>query len=402
MHLEKFGWRPTVITVRPDCYEGELEPSLCELIPDTVEVIRTPALPIRPIRIVGDVGVRAFWWHYRVLADLAQRGEVDFILIPIPPNYSAMLGRLIHRRYKVPYGIDFIDPWVHPWPGSERRFSKAWLAYNLGRWLEPKALRDVGMITAVAPGYYEGARRRYSWLSEVPCGAMPYGAEERDFSLLETHPRAPYLFKSQGTLRHIVYAGAMLPQAVRALELLFAALKEAAVRDPAWAESLCFHFIGTGTGVESSPVGLVTPLAQRFGVQSLVREHPARIPYLDVLAHLKAADAVLVLGSTEAHYTPSKIFQAVLSRRPVIALLHSESTALKILSDARTGHVIKVNEHEATGADAAGLIWHAIKTAIAEGEGGPLPYRKEAIASYTAEASTKELARLLDSALRTS
>ena len=38
---------------------------------------------------------------------------------------------------------------------------------------------------------------------------------------------------------------------------------------------------------------------------------------------------MLVLGSTEPHYTPSKVFQAMLSRRPVFAMLHRDSTAVE-------------------------------------------------------------------------
>ena len=43
---------------------------------------------------------------------------------------------------------------------------------------------------------------------------------------------------------------------------------------------------------------------------------------LDVLTHLDAASGILVLGSTEPHYRPSKVFQSLMSRRPVLALLH--------------------------------------------------------------------------------
>ena len=73
-HLAEFGWEPTVVTTNPRYYEERLDPALTRLVPDDAKVIYTPALPTRPIRVVGDLGIRAMWWHYRALSKLAQQG----------------------------------------------------------------------------------------------------------------------------------------------------------------------------------------------------------------------------------------------------------------------------------------------------------------------------------------
>ena len=63
-------------------------------------------------------------------------------------------------------------------------------------------------------------------------------------------------------------------------------------------------------------------VARPDDVLHLIREHRLMgtgIGYVDALNHLTRSDAVLVLGSTEAHYTPSKVFQAMRAyagRRP--------------------------------------------------------------------------------------
>lgn len=69
-------------------------------------------------------------------------------------------------------------------------------------------------------------------------------------------------------------------------------------------------------------------------------EYPVRIPYLDVLVHLNAANAVFILGSTEPHYTPSKVYQAVLSGKPILAVLHTMSTAVEVLTNSGAGYVV--------------------------------------------------------------
>ncbi|MBC7510233.1 MAG: hypothetical protein H7320_16035, partial [Ferruginibacter sp.] len=65
-----------------------------------------------------------------------------------------------------------------------------------------------------------------------------------------------------------------------------------------------------------------------------------RIPYLNVLAHLNIADGIFILGSTEPHYTPSKVYQGVLSGKPLLAELHSASTAREVLEKAGAGIVL--------------------------------------------------------------
>src|SRR5262249_32122076 len=146
-----------VLSVDPRFYEEPLDPELAALVPGDLEVIRTRALPVRPLRLIGDLGLRALVWQYRALGRLMRERRIDLVHIPIPPNFSALLGPLARRRFGVPFSVDYIDPWVHPWPGSEVRLSKAWCAFHLGRVLEPVVLRRVRLITGVAASYYEGA-----------------------------------------------------------------------------------------------------------------------------------------------------------------------------------------------------------------------------------------------------
>src|SRR3954468_20721916 len=69
-------------------------------------------------------------------------------------------------------------------------------------------------------------------------------------------------------------------------------------------------------------------------------EYPVRIPYLDVFVNLDGASGVFILGSTERHYTPSKVYQGVLSKKPIWAVLHKSSTACAVLRDSGAGVVL--------------------------------------------------------------
>jgi hypothetical protein len=344
-HLEEFGWCPIVVTTHWRHYEEALDWDLASLVDPSLEVIRTGAAPIRPIRVVGDIGVRALPWHLSSLRRLRGDGRMDFLLITVPSFFSATLGQLMWRESPLPFGIDYIDPWVHPWPEAEVRYSKAWASYKLGKRLEPWAVRNASLITAVAPGYYEGVLDRNPHLRRTAIqAAMPYGFSSLDFSAPSVANKARLMFDPADGLHHLVYAGALLPKAVSVLERLLEGLATLATRNPSLAARIRLHFIGTGKSPVDRAGYNVVPVAKRLGLAELVNEHPHRMGYLETLAHLVKARAVLIVGSTEPHYTPSKVYQSVQSRRPILALLHEQSTAVDVLRRSGAGLVVTHDE----------------------------------------------------------
>jgi hypothetical protein len=396
-HLPEFGWEPTVVTAHHRHYEEALDWELDALVPASLRVIRTAAIPTKPLRLIGDIGVRALPFHFSALARMCARREVDFVHVTIPSNFSAVLGRMLHARYGVPYGIDYIDPWVHEWPGSERRFSKAWTSARMAEVLEPWAVRDASLITGVAPGYYEGMLERNPAVAErAVTAAMPYGGSERDFAAVRGDPRAPSLFDPHDGFFHVVYAGALLPRAMVVLERLLAGIALLRERQPQLAARLRLHFIGTGKSPNDTHGYNVLPLVERFALGEIVSEHPARMPYTEVLRHLIAASAILILGSTEAHYTPSKAFQAVMARRPVLALLHRASTAAEFLQRANAARVVTLDEHDLPAASQLA----AELAALIERDGESRPdVRWELLEQYSARSAARALAAGLDEAL---
>ncbi|SFV32710.1 hypothetical protein [Hyphomicrobium facile] len=344
-HLHEFGWRPVIVTTHWRHYEEALDWGLASLVDPELEVIRTPALPTKPIRVIGDVGVRALPWHLSALRKLKREKRFDFLYITVPSFYSATLGQLLYREAPIPFGIDYIDPWVHVWPDAEVKYSKAWVSMKLSERLEPWAVRNAALITGVATAYYEGVLERNPNLRETcVTAAMPYGFSTRDFSAPSIMSRAPSLFDPNDGNMHLLYAGALLPKAVGVLERFLEGVALLRERGSLLSNRLRVHFIGTGKSPNDPNGHAVLPVASRLGLGDVVTEHPHRMAYLDVLVHLTGASGVLIVGSTERHYTPSKVFQAVQSRRPVLALLHEASTAVQVLERSRAGMAITLSE----------------------------------------------------------
>ncbi|MGQ0456059.1 MAG: hypothetical protein ACT4OU_03235 [Hyphomicrobium sp.] len=344
-HLAEFGWRPVIVTTHWRHYEEALDWDLASLVDRGLEIIRTAALPTKPVRVIGDIGVRAMPWHLSALRQLRRNGRMDFLLITVPSFFSAVLGQLMWRQSPLPFGIDYIDPWVHSWPEAEIRYSKARASLKLGERLEPWAVCNASLITGVASGYYDGVLERNGHLRRsCATAAMPYGFSTSDFSAISVGSKRPFVFDSADGNFHLVYAGALLPKAATVLERLLQGMAALRARNAPASKRLRLHFIGTGKSPTDQRGFNVMPIAKSLGVDDVVTEHPHRMGYLDVLVHLKAANGVLIVGSTEPHYTPSKVYQAVQAKRPILALLHEASTAVAVLEGSRAGRAIGLTD----------------------------------------------------------
>lgn len=340
-HLPSFGWQPFILMVHEKHYEEKLDYNLEKLLPSELQIEKVSALPLTTPRLIGDIGLRSFFQLYNRAKVLIKKEKIDFLYIPIPSFYVALLGRWLHQSTGIKYGIDYIDPWVHYFPGSNKIFSRHWFSTKIATILEPIAIKKASLITGVAEGYYKGViERNPHLLQQAVFGAMPYGGEIADHNGIKNLGLEPYLFKKKSGVIQMVYAGAMLPKSYEPLERIFMAIQQ----NPITFKAIEFHFIGTGKRPNDADAFNIKPLAEKYGIwQSTVFEYPQRIPYLDVLVHLNHSDGIFILGSTEPHYTPSKTYQGVLSGKPIFAVLHQDSSAVKVIRDSKAGLVLSFN-----------------------------------------------------------
>ncbi|HET9058229.1 MAG TPA: hypothetical protein VFN30_15400 [Chitinophagaceae bacterium] len=391
-HLPSFGWEPVILTVDEKYYEEILDWNLYQLLPGELQIEKIKAFPVTKPRLIGDIGLRAFFQLYKRAKVLILSQKIDFLYIPIPSFYTALLGRWLHKTMGIKYGIDYIDPWVHKFPGSNKIFSRHWFSTQLAKLLEPVAVRHASLITGVADGYYKGVQDRNPHLLQTCVfGAMPYGGEEKDHLAVKQLGLKPYLFTPNGKLQ-LIYAGAMLPKAYVLLKTIFKAISD----NPKAFEQVEFHFIGTGKTPNDPEGHNIRPLAEQYGLwQTVVFEYPKRIPYLDVLVHLEAAGGVFILGSTEPHYTPSKTYQGVLSGKPILAVLHGASSAVNVIRSSGAGIVLDFNGEG--DIEQINKSFHQIfnQYLLFKQTFSPSTIDKSAFAAYSASAVTERLSGLL-------
>lgn len=391
-HLPACGWTPTVLTIRADQIEGPLDPDLESLVDPKLEVVRTGALPIRPVRLVGDLGIRTLPAHARALAVLARRRRPDAIVLFGPPWFTFALGPLVHRWYGIPYIVDYIDPWISAWSASHRFPQKGWFHHRAAAAIEPAVLGGASHVTAVSRQILTDLQARYQWLTSDRLSSMPYGAEPDDFDAAERLNIQPPDFSSGAGEVTIAFTGALQPTGRELVSAVLRAVADLRSSGSDIGRRLRIRFYGTSNLTWGHGRQAVVPLAREHGIEDIVSEIPERIPYLQALSVLRACDVVLVMGSVDRYYHASKLYPAIVAGRPILALCQSESSIGQVMADTGGGTTIcfdRVADLEHRTADIARAIEmlarrpkHAANPAVVE--------------RFTARASTAVLAGALD------
>ena len=333
-HLPQFGWNPIVLTVDQKFYEEKSDFELNDLIPHGQRIERVSAFKLANPRLIGDVGLRAFFQIKKKACEILSSEKIDFVYIFIPSFYLSLLGPLLHNKFGVKYGIDYIDPWVHFFPGSEKKFSRHWWSTWFSKVLEPRAVSKASLITGVAEGYFNPIFERNPHLkSSIKTLALPYGWDGEELKKLKDFQKNPPSFVKDNKIQ-LVYAGALLPKAALLLESFFTIIKN----NKADFNDVEFHFIGTGKKNTTDQTFSVKNLAKEMGDLKAARK------LIDKLNAISTSSGVFILGSTETHYTPSKLFNAFTTQKPIFALLNENSTAKQIIESADWGIVCSFNE----------------------------------------------------------
>jgi len=325
--LEEFGWHPVILTVFPEYYEDTPDPDFSRTVRPHVEVHYIKAFPLlKKFRIIGDISLRGFFQLYFGAARLIRKKRPDVILIPIPNFYTAVLGRLLFIRFGIPYGIDYIDPWSSDTTASKKPFSRSWLSNKVACILEPFSLKKASFITGVSPAYYKYIFDKHWVNSNIPNVGMPYGFDPSDHSIKLENLIFPW--NNIPGCRPFIYAGAFLPKSHLYIERLLK-LISGQVNQLKWNSYNHLFFLGTGDYKGKS----ITDYARENNIEQYVHEIRTRFPFLHILNFLSAAEGVLIIGSTEEHYTASKVFQGLLSGRPVFSIMHQKSDAAAMLKN---------------------------------------------------------------------
>jgi hypothetical protein len=392
--LPEFGWQPTIIAAHPRYYGRMCEPHLAQLLPEALHIEYVNAIPAAVSSRLGitDLSLRAFWTMRKRMGELLAAKEIDLVFVSVLPGYAGLLGAWAKRHFGVLFVLDYQDPWVSDWGASQPRFSKAGVAHRLAEILEPRFAPVADAITAVSNGTLDGLRNRGLLRENIPTAELPIGSDPVDHEIAR-RVGTSHLKKEPNSL-NLAYLGTVPEGKLPVLREIFRAMKNEQSR-----LRVILHLIGTSAqpdGADSIGLGR---LAAECGATDFVRLEPRRIPYLDALRTMQEADALLMLGSTESHYTASKIFPYWLAERPIVGVAHAKSTVWEIAQ--RLGGV-RLFEYANEGQleEAAANVMMVIAD-LHTGRRDVLPPRNaDAFEPYSARGIARSYAQLFDNLLQ--
>lgn len=352
-HYRANGWEPVVLTLADHFQDGVREPELLTTLPPDLRIIRIPAIPVRVARWcgLGNTGLRMLPYLLWCGTRLLRAEKFDLVFFSTTQFITFPLGRLWRSWFGVPYVIDLQDPWrtnyyerresIRPPGGWKYQFARfqAWL-------LEGWTYKRVGAVMSVSPRYLADLRARYRWFDQVPAEVIGFGGSREDLLHATVPLREKPLFNRERGEIHLLYTGASGPVMPHSLSVLFEGLRRYRARQPAHAARLRLHFVGTSYVPPGRGKPSVLPVAEACGVAELVEEIPHRIGHLEALRWQRQADALLLPGSSDLAYSPSKIYPYFLTGRPILGLVFRDSVMESLLDKLDCAFMVRFADQE--------------------------------------------------------
>ena len=323
-YLPSLGWRPIVVTVKDVHYYGR-DTSLLSEIPAEAVVERTGSLdPLRLAHLFGRRGQRLSdadaktntllkgllfpdnqvgWIPFAVLRALKiiRRERVDALFTTFPPASGHLAGYLLHHLTGLPWITDFRDVWT----GGEFDQYPTVLHRTMANALQRAIVGTADRLIAVTSDIADSLTALGAEPSRL--SVVPNGYDPADFAHLAPAPRDHRFL--------LVYSGTM--NAARNPEPLFRAIRLLLDRRPALESHFTVRLVGAAIGLD------LPDQIRRFRLETVVGLI-GYLPHRDALAQLLAADALVLLLTTEASLArgvpTGKSYEYLASGKPVLGV----------------------------------------------------------------------------------
>jgi hypothetical protein len=165
------------------------------------------------------------------------------------------------------------------------------------------------------------------------------GFREKDHRIEIPEFKCPFEAKK----RTFVYAGAYWPLGAPLFNEFLRAV--AVAKTTGLGKDVQFLFIGT----DNANLPPLIKEAERLNLGDTFRELPDRMSFLEIQQILREAEGAIILGSTEEHYSASKIFQCLVTAKRTSAYFHEKSEGAAILKECNAStfyHAFKPEKSE--------------------------------------------------------
>lgn len=356
-YLSSFGWRPVVLTVENGDFPARDESLLKEIPPD-VKVYRTKifepysfyrkltgkppgaAVDVENIpqgakkhslmeRVAGLVretffipDARVGWFATAVpeAMRIVRTEGIDAIYTSSPPYTTAIIGREVKRRTRLPWIAGFRDPWTGFLSAPDRWF----VPDAIDRWLEKRVYAEADMIDCAWQGIIDDFAAKFPGENIHKCVHLPNGFDPEDYPQVERAPNARFT---------TTYTGSMYGK--RNPQTFLRAVEAAVAAGEVDASKILLKFIGRFGGDVKEMLRTSSLAAQIEQVEY--------VPHEESVTQLLVADQLLLVvdeSKDSRAIVPGKVFEYLGAHRPILALADRDGAAAAIVRNTNAGVVV--------------------------------------------------------------
>jgi len=354
-YLPKYGWQPSVLTVKEDTFSQQDETLLEDISPE-LKVIRTKSYEpfkiykkfvgkkeddqlvasetisksnrslshrisiwLRMNLFIPDARVGWCFPAVKAAKKLVKDETIDAIVSIGPPHSTHLIGKKISKKFHIPHVPVFIDPWVDIIYYKEFKRSKATLMID--NYLEKAVLKNAKQVVFVTETMKNDYVNKYNFIKQKS-SVLYWGYNEEDFERIVVN-------KEQREEKVLVHAGNIF--SYQNSPNFWKQVKQENER----GNKIRIKFIGT-----------VDPEIKRSISEEDLDEHTEYcgfLPYNEMLKNIIEADILLVCVS-ESRHIPGKLFEYLRTGIPIIAFGNINEEVKLILENSNAGMMFNYDE----------------------------------------------------------
>jgi hypothetical protein len=327
-YLVEHHWVSDVITVDKNLYYS-VDDNQMATIPPSTNVFPCKAFDAKKVFSIKGVypsfiAVPDRYWSWIVTGYKkaktvikANKDEVVYSTYPVPS--ALLIGLLIKTKLKLPWVVDFRDPWVEDsMPVVRRKFEG---------YLEKKVLQKADLVICNTNRMKAWFHQRYPNIEQDKFVTIPNGYDESDLQDIVPEPSEKF---------EILYTGIIGPHNRNPLPLLQAVRYSL---DNKWLDESDLKITFLGAGAYGHSKQFDTQISE-LKLENVVNIIEKRIPYKQALNKTAGADVVIVLSEplgddrkSEAErqwshlQVPAKVYECMGIGSQILALVSSGAVA---------------------------------------------------------------------------
>jgi glycosyltransferase involved in cell wall biosynthesis len=345
-YYKAMGWEPVVLCVDEKYVSGYRDELLNETIPPDIEIHRVKAFSEKLTRPLGirSLSLRSYYQFKKKGTELLRKNQFDLIFFSTSLFHVCQLGPYWKKKFGVNFVIDMQDPWRNDFfnhQGPVKKNRKFWINHTINKTMEKNTMPHASGIMSVSQQYIDTLHKRYQELRTRPSLLLPFGVSLKDFDLVKRKNIVPEVINRRNGKINVVYVGVINQFFIPVIKAFFIALKESDFN----MEQYQFYFIGTNY-FPGTDERLVDKLAHEMNMEHLVTEIPDRIPYFSAISTLLHSDILFIPGSTDIGYNASKVYNNILSGKPILSVFYENSLVKEIVDGTNAGIFVGISENE--------------------------------------------------------